>query len=103
MKLRDHPLMSYRGVHTWPPIWTFARGSENNKPQGEIGTLIRTRRGAGVSFNRFYVWMEYESGTYVGVCLFDDPSFCAHVFELFQRHHGCPIDYIARLDVSSTL
>ena len=21
MKLRDHPLLSYRGVSSWPPVW----------------------------------------------------------------------------------
>jgi len=39
MLLRDHPLMSYRVVRSWPPIWTWTDGRENKRPRGEIGIL----------------------------------------------------------------
>ena len=37
MLLRDHPLLCYRGVPSWPPTWTWVGGSDNQKPRGEIG------------------------------------------------------------------
>jgi hypothetical protein len=36
MLLRDHPLMSYRGLPSWPPAWTWIGGLDNKRPQGEM-------------------------------------------------------------------
>jgi hypothetical protein len=38
MLLRDHPLMLYRGVPNWPPVWSCTDG-RNQHPRGEVGTL----------------------------------------------------------------
>jgi hypothetical protein len=32
MLLRDHPLIRYRGVHMWPPVWTRTDGLANRCP-----------------------------------------------------------------------
>jgi hypothetical protein len=39
MLLRDHPLMSYRGVPRWPPAWLWRGGNETINPKGEVGIL----------------------------------------------------------------
>jgi hypothetical protein len=40
MLLRDHPLMVFKGVRSWPPLWLRPRGSyENTHPTGEVGIL----------------------------------------------------------------
>jgi hypothetical protein len=39
MALRDHPLLTYRGVPSWPPTWTWTGGSDNKHPEGEIGIM----------------------------------------------------------------
>ena len=39
MKLREHALMSYRGIRSWPPTWTWIYGLEGKQLQGEIGIL----------------------------------------------------------------
>src|SRR5262249_31076579 len=39
MLLRDHPLMSYKGMPSWPPAWTWTGGVENDHPRGEVGVL----------------------------------------------------------------
>jgi hypothetical protein len=39
MLLRDHPLMSYKGLRSWPPAWLWMHGEENHHPRGEIGLL----------------------------------------------------------------
>src|SRR5215510_13411167 len=36
MLLRDHPLMSYRGVRNWPPSWTWLDGVENKYSRGSL-------------------------------------------------------------------
>jgi hypothetical protein len=38
--LRDHPIMSYRGVPNWPPVWTQTRSDGVKKLRGELGVLI---------------------------------------------------------------
>src|SRR5262249_57108511 len=48
MLLRDHPLMTYKGVPSWPPAWLRRVGCyENTHPTGEIGIL------KGVAPSRF--------------------------------------------------
>ena len=37
MLLRDHPLMSYKGIPNWPPAWTWIDGLENKRPRGKSG------------------------------------------------------------------
>jgi hypothetical protein len=37
--LRDHPLMSRKGVPNWPPVWTWMRGKKDKYPKGEVGIL----------------------------------------------------------------
>jgi hypothetical protein len=34
MLLRDHPLMTHHGAHSWPPTWVWAGGLEKAEPQG---------------------------------------------------------------------
>jgi hypothetical protein len=40
MLLRNHPLLNYQGVPSWPPVWTVTGGLENKRPRREeIGIL----------------------------------------------------------------
>ena len=40
MLLRNHPLLNYQGVPSWPPVWTFTGGLENKRlRREEIGIL----------------------------------------------------------------
>jgi hypothetical protein len=39
MKLRDHPLMTYKGFRSWPPAWLWRGGYETTYPEGEVGIL----------------------------------------------------------------
>ena len=39
MVFRDHPLMRYRGVPSWPPDWIWTDGLEDKRPKGEIGSF----------------------------------------------------------------
>ena len=39
MLLRDHPLMMYKGNHSWPPAWLWTAGYDNTHPRGEAGIL----------------------------------------------------------------
>jgi hypothetical protein len=63
MLLRNHPLMSYHGVSSWPPVWTWTGGLANKDPEGEIGIQPT---------DRCYLYIEHEGASYVGCLLFDD-------------------------------
>ena len=39
MLLRDHPLLTYRVLRSWPPAWLSCRGFDNTHPRGEVGIL----------------------------------------------------------------
>jgi hypothetical protein len=39
MSLRDHPLMKFKGVPSWPPDWIWTGGAKNQRPRGEVGIL----------------------------------------------------------------
>ena len=44
MLLREHPLFSYHGMHSWPPVWTWMGGGDDKRPRGEVGILRRVEK-----------------------------------------------------------
>jgi hypothetical protein len=103
MLLRDHPLMSYRGIPSWPPIWTWVYGHENKKPKGEIGILTEVRLSLIEPPNRCFLLMDHQGSTYMGCLLIDDLSFCAKITQLLQNYCGQSLQDIGSLDLSYTL
>jgi hypothetical protein len=100
MKLRDHPLMSYRGVPNWPPVWTQMRIGGVKIVKGEVGVLIYFHPG-GAS-NTCYLLIEHENENYIGNLVFDDAPFCNQVIDLLQQHLGRSVKEIGEFDVSFT-
>ena len=74
MKLRDHPLMSYRGNSNWPPVWTPRTGAVRRSLRGEIGRLELVYCHPRIS-ERFFLVIEHEGSFYTGSLLFSDPAF----------------------------
>jgi hypothetical protein len=101
--LRDHPLMSYRGVPSWPPRWHWLGERINRYPKGEIGLLNEVRIPVTSPFNRCFLIIEYKKAMYMGCLLIDDLAFCHQVSELLQRHCGESVAAIGRLDLTQTL
>lgn len=43
MTLREHSLMSYRGLSNWPPAWTWRGvGEGSRQPRGEVGVCVKS-------------------------------------------------------------
>jgi hypothetical protein len=99
MKLRSHRLVSYDGVHTWPPDWRWRGGEDNKHPLGEVGILREVLPCTIKPANRCYVIMEYEGAEYMGVLRFDSYSVCQRVYDFLLQHRGEPIEQIGRIDV----
>jgi hypothetical protein len=103
MLLRDHPLMRYRGIPSWPPAWTWIDGGEDKRPTGEIGILRTTLLSKIQPANRCYLLISYEGASYMGCLLFDDDVFCDQVTKLLQRYCNRPIAEIGSIDLAHTL
>src|SRR5215470_2968244 len=89
MLLRNHPLMSYRGLRSWPPHWTWTGGVKNMHPQGEVGIL---REVLNISpADRCFLHITYEASQYVGCLLIEDPTSCYQIAkvpaQLLQSFH----------------
>ena len=67
MSLRDHPLMRYRGVASWPPNWTWTGGLEDKSPKGEVGVFRRVSESNIQPANRCFLFIDFEESSYVGV------------------------------------
>jgi hypothetical protein len=103
MLLREHPLMSYHGVPSWPPIWTWTDGLEKKRERGEIGILKGVTLANVQPADRCFLFIEHEGLSYIGCLLFDDTSFCGQVAKLLKGYYNRSIAEIGSLDLSSTL
>jgi hypothetical protein len=101
--LRDHPLMSYRGLSNWPPTWTWIDGPENSRPRGEIGVLRSVVLSHVQPPTRCFLYIEHEKSSYIGCLLFDDQNFCRQMVKLLEGYCNRSIAEIGSLDVSQTL
>jgi hypothetical protein len=99
MKLRDHPLMSYRGVSNWPPAWVGKDTKELRQPSGEIGILKNAILSKLKPHSRFYLLIEYEGEEYLGTLFFDNQSACHQAYKLLSNHRGEPVRKIGETDV----
>jgi hypothetical protein len=102
MQLRDHPLMTHRGVPNWPPVWTLGESESAPKPVGEVGTLEDVLMNNFLA-NKIFVLMLFSAQRYMGSLIFDDVAFCKQIFDLLKLNRGKPIKEIGDLDLAYTL
>lgn len=102
MQLRDHPLMSYRGIRNWPPVWTIGYAWRFKTVTGEVGTLKHVMTNPQIPKSCFLV-IEHEGSSYTGCLLLNEATFCQQITRLLEFHVGRSIKEIGDLDVSHTL
>jgi hypothetical protein len=100
MKLRNHPLLSYHGLPSWPPLWAWIGVKEDRNPKGEVGVLRAVA--PDTESPRFFLTIEYEDDAYMGCVFVQNELFCRQLAALLQGHLGRPIEQIAALDVGHT-
>jgi hypothetical protein len=103
MLLRDHPLMSYRGLLNWPPIWLCKDLSSKKQLRGEIGVLKMVTECRTETTNSCFLHIEHGGSSYIGCLLFNDPAFCAQIVTLLRGYLNRPISEIGSLDLSYSL
>ncbi len=102
MELRNHPLMRYYDMPTWPPRWSPTEEPRNKILTGELGTLRRVSYSSMEGYT-CHLYTEYEGRNYLGTILIDDAAFCRHLFFVLQHHVNLAIEDIGSLDISYTL
>jgi len=105
MKFREHPLMSYRGMRNWPPVWIQrdpAGKLRGKKFRGEIGVLKRVLHHLDMP-NECFLLIEHRGESWMGALLFDDRPFCAQIAGFLKLHVGHSIKEIGGIDLAFTL
>ena len=103
VELRSHPLMNYRGVPNWPPVWTNGNQLRGVKiTKGEIGVLKYVLVHDQMP-NRIFLFIDHEGDGYTGCLLFNDPSFCKQLQTILETEIGASIKEIGDLELSYTL
>ena len=102
MLLREHPLFSYLGRPSWPPVWTWIGGGNDKRPRGEVGILRRVGRTKGPR-DRCFLYIDYEGSSYIGCLLCSDHVFCSQIVRILQANLNKTIAQIGGLDISRLL
>ena len=104
MHLRDHPALVRRksGSCSWPPRWIALRPEDDDKPEGEVGTLEDVTMNEVIG-NKIFLFVMYLGYRYMGVMTFDDPEFCQFLHDVLKLNRGLSIKRIGDLDLYRTL
>lgn len=95
--------MTYRGLRSWPPAWTWINGEDNQYPKGEVGVLKEIKLSQIQRMNRIFLYMEYKDAAYIGYLLIDHHAFCRQIARLLEGSCGRPLWEIGAMDLSRTL
>jgi hypothetical protein len=99
MKLRDHPLISYKGASSWPPTWLWGGGDRYVHAIGEVGVLKDVMLGSIEPSDKCLLIMEHEGRKYIGTLLVEDPVFCQEIYAVLIEQRGKPIRDIGEIDL----
>ena len=99
MKLRDHPLLSFLGLSSWPPAWLWTAGETKQKVHGEVGILREVVPSLVNAEDRMFLIIEHEGNEYMGCLMISDRAFCQQISELLRTKIGCTIEQIGSLDL----
>jgi hypothetical protein len=102
MKLRDHPHMSCLGMRNWPPAWLWRDGSEDTRPNGEVGLLKNVILSDIDPPTRCFLVMQHMGSEYIGCLSFGDSTFCREIARVLRDHCGNSIHEIGDIDINYT-
>jgi hypothetical protein len=102
MLLRDHPLMTFKGVRSWPPVWIWTGGAKNKRPRGEVGTLQEVLLSNMNPTERCFLYISHEGSSYIGSLLIEDKAFCSQVVKLLRNSCNRSIAAIGSMDLAHT-
>jgi hypothetical protein len=100
MKLRDHALLSYKGVSSWPPTWLWGGGNRYVQTIGEVGVLKDVMLSSVQPYEKCFLIMEHEGRKYIGTLLVGDPCFCQEIYAVLIEQRGKSIKDIGDIDLN---
>src|SRR5215510_2934983 len=103
MLLRDHPLMVYKGIRSWPPTWLWRSGNKNTYPRGEVGVLRHAVPSSIEPCTRCFLVMEYRGAEYIGALLLSDTAFWRQIFGVLFQNRGKTMQEIGNINLRYTL
>jgi hypothetical protein len=92
--------MRYRGLPSWPPLWSDGRKQGGKTFRGEVGILRAVHFSNKSRTKKLFLVIEHETEHFVGTLVFDDPAFCRRIADLLHTQIGRSIKVIGDLDVS---
>ena len=96
MTLREHPLMSFRGLRSWPPALLGI--DTNERLAGENGVLAHVLPD-NRDKERIFLLVEHDKRSYVGLLKFDDLHFCRRIYEILTKNTGRSLREVGDLDL----
>jgi hypothetical protein len=102
MFLRNHPLLHYRGLPSWPPYWVWTGGLGDKRPKGEVGVLRRVAEFYTQQSNRCFLFIDYQESSYGGVLTVNNHDLCTKIVRFLQAHYNRPIVEIGGLELPHT-
>ncbi len=103
MLLREHPLFSYHGMPSWPPVWSCMGAGNDKRPRGEVGILRRVETPKVLPVNKCFLYIDYEDSSYMGCLFCSDHVFCLQIVRILQANLNKTIAEIGSLDISHLL
>ena len=103
MKLRDHPLLSCKGVSSWPPKWLWGGGGRYVLARGEVGVLKDAMLSSIEPYEKCFLIMEHEGRQYIGTLMLGDSSFSREIYTHLIKNRGKTIREIGEIDLSYVL
>src|SRR5215475_1974202 len=101
MKLRDYPLLSCRGVSSWPPTWVGWNSKQLDQSKAETAILKDVT--LSTTALRCYLMIEHEGDEYLGALLFEDHNSCLRIYRLLLSHRGEVIRKVSEIDVPHSI
>src|ERR1043165_7584902 len=84
MQFRDHPLLSYKGLPTWPPMWVGRDPAVKVRLDGEIG-ILREVKTYDLSSKTCFLVIDHDGASYMGCLFIDDKVFRSQVADIMKR------------------
>jgi hypothetical protein len=101
--LRDHPLMSWHGIPSWPPKWVKIKGPAAEGLTGEIGILTRISVDNSSLASRCFLYMHHEESSYLGCLLLGNRTFFDQIVKILEHSINRPISEIGNTDLTHTV
>jgi hypothetical protein len=95
--------MSCVGMHNWPPEWLWRGGSEDTRPNGEVGLLKDVILFDIDPPTRCFLVMQHMGAEYIGCLSFGNSAFCREISRVLRGYCGNPIHEIGDTDISYAL